>query len=221
MAWGSSEAKAARSCFVGLRPPSGDGLRVLMKFSSITPSTLPSRQTVSNPGPPRSKHEEPMIFEHEHVQSEPGESAPFHFESCWRVNASAADVWSVLSAVDTWSQWWPGMPLAVPVDDTLEQGSRARIHVDSPLGVTMRFEIQLDEIRPPKFVSFSASGDLRGSGVWTIEQTGPVTTISSLWCVTSARTMIRMMRPVSSRMHAHVMRAGHRGLVQRLNRMVS
>lgn len=158
--------------------------------------------------------------DHSHVRPRTGESAPFHFENHWRVNASAADVWSVLADIESWPQWWPGLPAAVPMDDAVAPGSRADIRVNSPIGLTLSFGIELQDTEPPNFVSFSAAGDLRGMGAWSIQETGPITTISSLWCVTTTRTSLRMLRPVAARAHSLVMRAGHHSLAKRLNRRV-
>lgn len=108
---------------------------------------------------------------HQHVRTHAGESAPFHFENRWRVNARLADVWSVLSEIESWPQWWPGLPVAVPADDEIVPGSRADIQVDSPIGVTLSFGIELQDTDPPNFVMFSAAGDLRGTGVWSLQQT--------------------------------------------------
>ena len=158
---------------------------------------------------------------HQHVRPQAGESAPFHFENRWRVNACTADVWSVLSDIASWPQWWPGLPVAVPVDDTIAPGSRADIRVNSPIGVTLSFGIELQATDPPTFVAFSAAGDLRGAGAWSLQQTGPITTITSVWCVTTRRRSIRMMRPVAAWMHSQVMSAGRRGLARRLNRLTA
>src|SRR5690625_6358378 len=51
IAFGSSVANAARSSLVGLRPPSGEGRRLLALLSSLTSFTLPSYQQppASNP----------------------------------------------------------------------------------------------------------------------------------------------------------------------------
>ncbi|WP_231446840.1 SRPBCC family protein [Brevibacterium zhoupengii] len=158
---------------------------------------------------------------HDHVRPQAGESAPFHFENRWRVNASVRDVWSVLCDIEAWPQWWPGLPVAVPIDDTIAPGSRADIQVNSPIGMTLSFSIELHDAEAPNFVTFSAAGDLRGSGAWSLQQTGPITTISSVWCVNTRRRSIRLLRPVASSMHSRVMRAGHRGLASRLNRLAS
>lgn len=157
---------------------------------------------------------------HRHVRPYAGESAPFHFENQWRVNASVPDVWSVLSDIESWPQWWPGLPVAVPVDERIAPGSRADIQVNSPIGVTLSFGIELQNTNPPNFVKFTAAGDLRGIGEWSLHQMGPITTISFVWCVTTRRMPIRLMRPMATWMHSRVMSAGHRGLVRRLNRFL-
>ena len=156
---------------------------------------------------------------HEHVHQHRGESAPFHFENCWRVNARAHDVWSVLAQVGDWPQWWPGLSEVIVADDIVEPGSRAQIHVRSPIGLTLRFEIEIRVSDPPNHVSFAADGDLRGSGAWSLDETGPITTITSLWCVTTCRRPIRIMRPIATCMHSLVMSAGHRGLMKRLSEL--
>lgn len=226
MASGSSVGNSARSSFVGLRPPRGEGRRELMKLSSITVSTVPSsqngfisaRRSTNTRGSMTNDHQHSL---HHHVRPQAGESAPFHFENRWRVNASVRDVWSVLSDIEAWPQWWPSLPVAVPIDDTIATGSRADIQVDSPIGVTLSFSIELQETEAPYFVIFSAAGDLRGTGAWSLQQTGPITTISSVWCVTTRRRSIRLLRPVATSMHSRVMRAGHCGLARHLNRLVS
>ncbi|WP_235344856.1 SRPBCC family protein [Brevibacterium sp. UCMA 11754] len=112
---------------------------------------------------------------HQHVRPHAGESAPFHFENTWRVDASPTEVWSVLSDVKSWPQWWPGLPVAVPVDDRNVPGRRAEIQVESPIGVTLSFGIELQDTDPPSFVSFSATGDLRGTvcGRWSRRARSP------------------------------------------------
>lgn len=127
----------------------------------------------------------------------------------------------MLSDVGSWPQWWTGLARAVPGDDTVAPGSRADIQVNSPIGVTLSFGIELEETEPPNFVSFSATGDLRGTGAWRLQETGPITTITSVWCVATRRRSIRLMRPVAAQMHSRVMRAGQQGLARRLNRLVA
>lgn len=153
---------------------------------------------------------------HEHVHPRTGESSCFHFETVWRVNASPDAVWAVLSQVADWPAWWPGLAAADPVGENVAPGSRAHIQVRSPIGLSLNFAIEAQTVEPPHRVSFAATGDLRGNGVWTLTAIGPITRIDSVWCVTTGRALIRVLRPLSGVMHAAVMRAGERGLAGKL-----
>lgn len=157
---------------------------------------------------------------------QPGKSAPFHFDDRWIVDAGIESVWAVLERVDQWPGWWPGLTAAEKVgaaqadvdaaDLPVTPGSRARLLVHAPIGWSLRFSIEVDEVDAPHLIRFRANGDLRGEGRWTLTASAGVTTIDSLWCVTTSRTIIRAMRPLSGVMHGAVMRAGERGLQSRL-----
>ncbi|MGO1907686.1 MAG: SRPBCC family protein [Brevibacterium linens] len=163
---------------------------------------------------------------HEHVTPQPGESAPFHFDDRWIVDAGIESVWAILERVDEWTGWWPGLTAAEKVgaaqadvdaaDLPVIPGSRARLLVHAPIGWSLRFSIEVDEVDAPHLIRFRANGDLRGEGRWALTAFDGVTTIDSLWCVTTSRTIIRAMRPLSGLMHGAVMRAGERGLRSRL-----
>ncbi|UVI37510.1 SRPBCC family protein [Brevibacterium spongiae] len=154
---------------------------------------------------------------HEHVSRRAGESAPFHFADRWIVEAEPETVWAVLEDVEEWSRWWPGLTEAHRFGESLVPGARARILVRTPIGVTLRFVITLQEVDSPRYIRFSASGDLRGEGIWTLTRERGATRIDAQWCVTTIRALITMMRPVSGIMHALVMAAGERGLRRRLS----
>lgn len=160
---------------------------------------------------------------HQHVVSAPGESAPFHFDSTWRVNAAPDDVWSLLAEVDSWSDWWPGMVGAITGTPNQQRkqsllGTRVHAQVTSHVGFSLDLGITLTQAEPGRFVQFSATGDLRGTGQWTFARTGPLTEVSILWCVTTRRPLLRMLRPLAGWTHSHVMTAGNRGLNALLNR---
>ncbi|WP_166971156.1 SRPBCC family protein [Brevibacterium atlanticum] len=153
---------------------------------------------------------------HDHVTPRAGESSPFHFDDRWSVDADIDTVWAVLERVDEWPQWWPGLAAVEPVGDKVRPGSRAQVVVRTPIGVPLRFTLEVEALTAPNLVVLRAHGDLRGEGVWTVSEHDGTTHVDSLWCVTSTRTMIRILRPVASLMHAIVMRAGERGLAARL-----
>ncbi|MEY9259815.1 uncharacterized protein YndB with AHSA1/START domain [Brevibacterium epidermidis] len=164
---------------------------------------------------------------HDHVTPLAGESAPFHFDERWIVDAGIESVWAVLERVDEWPGWWSGLtaaerietgPGGVDAEDlSVTTGSRARLLVRAPIGWSLRFTIEVEEVEAPQLIRFQSEGDLRGEGRWTLTASEGVTTIDAMWCVTTNRTLIRAMRPLSGLMHALVMRAGERGLRRRLS----
>lgn len=153
---------------------------------------------------------------HEHVIPRPGESQPFHFDDRWSLDAGVDAVWAVLERVDEWPQWWPGLAAAEPAGGHVALGSRARIVVRTPVGMPLRFMLEVEHLQAPNLVGLRAYGDLRGEGEWRLADHHGTTHVDSVWCVTSTRRMIRMLRPAASLMHAVVMRAGERGLSARL-----
>lgn len=162
---------------------------------------------------------------HDHVTPLAGESAPFHFDERWIVDAGIESVWAVLERVDQWPEWWPGLTAAERVgvghdeaaDISVTPGSRARLLVRAPIGWSLRFSIEVDEVDAPHLIRFQSDGDLRGEGLWTLTASEGVTAIDAMWCVATTRTIIRAMRPLSGLMHGAVMSAGERGLRRRLS----
>jgi uncharacterized protein YndB with AHSA1/START domain len=161
---------------------------------------------------------------HEHVSPRAGESAPFHFENRWSVDARPEAVWAVLEKVEDWPQWWPGLSQAHRLDEMcagsrdepVQSGDRAHICVRNPIGMALRFDIEAHQVDAPNLIDFCAHGDLRGQGRWTLTDRGHFTEIDSLWCVTTTRPGIRLLRPWAGIMHAIVMKSGQRGLRARL-----
>ncbi|HHX48070.1 MAG TPA: hypothetical protein GX718_11980, partial [Brevibacterium sp.] len=84
---------------------------------------------------------------HDHVTPLAGESALFHFDERWIVDAGIESVWAVLERVDQWPEWWPGLTAAErvgvghdeAVDISVTPGSRARLLVRAPIGWSLRF----------------------------------------------------------------------------------
>ncbi|GAA0037021.1 SRPBCC family protein [Brevibacterium metallidurans] len=154
---------------------------------------------------------------HVHTRPGAGESPPFHFETTWRVAEAVEPVWEVLSAIDEWPRWWPGIAQTHALDGSVEEGSRADIVVRSPVGLTLTLRLRIERIDPPRQVVLDCDGDLRGRGVWTLDSSGPLTVIDAVWCVTTKRLLPRLVRPLSAGLHSAVMRSGERGLRSRLS----
>lgn len=150
---------------------------------------------------------------HRHTRPHTGESRVFHFDTRWQVPAPRARVWAVISRIDTWPQWWPGIHKAQlnPAGDT------AAVTVSSPLGYQLRFYLHLLDADEPDSVRIRATGDLRGSGELNLTQQAGHTSLQFQWCVVSPRRLVRFLAPLAGPAHGWVMSTGQTGLTARLS----
>ncbi len=134
----------------------------------------------------------------------------------------------------TWPDWWPGMTAAAthPVvgpDGLAAPGAWARLRVRSPLGYALGFRLDLVETTAPSDGApgralLDVSEDLEGRAEVTVAAAstpdGPVTEVRLVWRVSPAPAWFRGAARVAplplTWAHAHVMRAGERGLTTHL-----
>jgi uncharacterized protein YndB with AHSA1/START domain len=80
-----------------------------------------------------------------------------------------ADVWASLVRVDRYRDWWPW--LAGFEAGGFEAGERWRCLVRPPLPYSVRFEVLLEEVEAPRFVTATVSGDIDGPAAIDLEPT--------------------------------------------------
>jgi hypothetical protein len=157
----------------------------------------------------------------------------FELTSVWRPAAPVAEVWSVLADPRfTWPDWWPGLsaaatrPLVGP-DGLAAPGTWARLQVRSPLGYALGFRLDLVETTAPSDgepgrARMDVLGDLEGRADVTVSRGAAPdrTEVRLVWQVSPVPLWFRAAARVAPRplawAHAHVMRAGERGLAARL-----
>jgi hypothetical protein len=162
----------------------------------------------------------------------------FTLRSVWRPAAPVAQVWSVLADPRfTWPDWWPGLTAAetgpvVGPDGLAAPGTWARLRVRSPLGYALRFRLELRQTTAPSSgmpgrALLDVAGDLEGSAEVAVSSptgdspTGDSSTeVQLLWQVSPVPAWFRAAARIGpgplAWAHAHVMRAGERGLAERL-----
>jgi carbon monoxide dehydrogenase subunit G len=149
--------------------------------------------------------------------------ARYRLLTTWQVHAPAGDVWDVLEDAAAWPDWWPGLRSVREVEpgepDGLGQVARLEWRARLPYSVV--FDVRATRKERPHVLEGHASGDLAGSGRFEItEAGGGLTTVTYAWDVQTTKTWMRrtalLLRPVFVWNHDVVMRAGGRGLAQRL-----
>lgn len=145
----------------------------------------------------------------------------YHFVTEWRFKAAADRVWAAIRDVESMPLWWPGVKKAQirGGDKALKVGTSINCRVAGLLG-GLNFTLVVAEIEPGKKLLLKSSGDLEGSGLWTLEMQGDQTLTRFCWEVTTTGRLMNLvgllLRPLLVWNHNRVMAAGYKKLKSRL-----
>jgi hypothetical protein len=99
-------------------------------------------------------------------------------------------------------------------------GKRLRLLFRTRLPYTLGFEVQVTRVQPPSRLEARATGELDGTGRWTLTSADGGTLIRYDWDVRTTRRWMNLLapaaRPVFRWNHDELMRAGGEGLARRL-----
>ncbi|APG94564.1 SRPBCC family protein [Sinorhizobium americanum] len=151
-------------------------------------------------------------------------STEFHLVTTWAVDASIEDVWRELTTPESWPDWWPSVKevtLLRPGDES-GIGAVRRMKWSTALPYDLAFDMETTRIDPLSLIEGKASGELDGTGRWTLRPDGAVCNVRYDWIVKVTKPwMVRLafiLKPVFRWNHAVVMERGRQGLVRRLAR---
>ncbi|MFE5409835.1 hypothetical protein [Microbacterium sp. NPDC056569] len=150
-------------------------------------------------------------------------TARYSFVSRWQLPVPSERAWTELERMlrpGAGRRWWSALTLPMP-PRRLVAGERMVLAVRSPLGYSLRVLLELRDIEPGRAIGATSEGDLRGSGRVTVDADGAAASVVTFhWDVETRRTWMNatawLLRPVFERAHAHVMRAGQRGMLAAL-----
>ena len=146
----------------------------------------------------------------------------FELLTTWRLEARRQAVWDTLADVHAWPDWWPGLEQVIELEagDARRVGSRYATTWRGPAGYRVRFEFLVEEVDEPLHMAGSATGDLRGTGVWRLAEEAGATVVTFDWRVDPARGWMRalspLMRPLVLRGHDRLMDDGGEALARLL-----
>lgn len=149
----------------------------------------------------------------------------FHLVSAWTVPATIAEVAGILMEPERFPDWWPDVYLGVQVIDRGDAagiGSRIAVHSKGWLPYHLHWEGRLVSSDAPRTWQIAATGDLTGTGIWTLSQHGSVARIRYDWRVVADRPLFRLLAPafgpVLAWNHRWAMARGEEGLKRELVR---
>jgi uncharacterized protein YndB with AHSA1/START domain len=147
---------------------------------------------------------------------------PYSFVTVWYVEAPIDAVWEAIYDVEAYPRWWKAV---LSVEEVERGGADGIGKVDrfvwkAPLGYRLRFSLRVDTVERPRRLGGAATGELEGTGYWTLREENGVTRVQYDWRVRTNRAFMNLLapiaRPVFRSSHNAVMSEGATGLANLL-----
>lgn len=149
--------------------------------------------------------------------------ARYSFVTRWGIEGPLERVWDAIFRSDEWPAWWRGVERVErirPAAGLNEVGSVRRFIWKSRLPYRLTFDMTVTRVEPLKRIVSAASGDLEGTGVWTLESGGPRIFVRYDWNVRTTPPWMNALAPLARPLfrwnHDAVMRWGAEGLARRV-----
>lgn len=146
----------------------------------------------------------------------------YHFVSTWQIQAPIERVWEEIYHAERWPSWWKYVAGAEELDPGAADGvgRRARLLFRTRLPYTLGFEVRVTRVRPPSELEAEATGELEGTGRWTLTSADGGTLVHYYWDIRTTRWWMNLLAPVArpafSWNHDQLMREGGQSLARRL-----
>ena len=148
--------------------------------------------------------------------------AEYHFVSIWQVQAPIERVWEEIYHAECWPSWWR---YVVGVEE-LEPGAadgvgkRLRLLFRTRLPYTLGFDVRVTRVQRPSELEAEATGELEGTGRWTLTPADGGTLVRYNWDIRTTRWWMNLLAPVARPMfswnHDQLMREGGQSLARHL-----
>ena len=125
--------------------------------------------------------------------------ADYHYVSTWQLKAPIEQVWAALNDLEHLPAWYSGVQEAreLAPGDAQGVGRRVRYVIKGRLPLRLAFEATTTRSVPPRDQELRAEGELAGTGRWSLEQQGEVTTVRYHWDVRTTRSWMNLLAPLA------------------------
>jgi len=151
----------------------------------------------------------------------------FVLTSRWRVDASADEVWRLLTDIEAWPRWWRHVRRARITErgDADHVGRIVELDWATALPYRLHLRVTTTRIERGCQIEGRTDGDLHGQGLWVIEAASPAATdVTYRWDMHLHNPWLRrlafVLRPLFEWSHFVVMREGARGMGRALGARV-
>jgi carbon monoxide dehydrogenase subunit G len=125
--------------------------------------------------------------------------ADYHYVSTWQLQAPIEQVWAALNDLEHLPVWYRGVQQAQELTpgDAQGVGRRVRYVIKGRLPLRLAFEATTTRSDPPRDQELQAEGELAGTGRWSLDQQGEVTTARYRWEVRTTRPWMNLLAPLA------------------------
>lgn len=149
----------------------------------------------------------------------------YAFETRWRVQGTAEEVFEILDRPEELARWWPAVWLEselVDAGDARGIGKRVRFLSKGWLPYLLRWTAEIREKEFPRSIVLNASGDFDGEGRWSFAQHGAAVDVVYLWTLEANKPLLRhlsfLFKPLFAANHHWAMARGLESLQLELAR---
>lgn len=146
----------------------------------------------------------------------------YRLASIWQLDTTIERVWDVLYDSAAWPQWWPYVERVeeLKAGDAIGVGSVRRFRWKSRLPYRLSFDLEVTRSERPFLLEGHTQGDLQGKGLWHLQSVNATALVRYDWSVTTNKPWMNLFAPIARPLftwnHHAVMRAGGRGIGDRL-----
>ena len=144
----------------------------------------------------------------------------YHFITHWKIRGPIGVVYGILKDGPRYADWWR----PAYVRSEAAGPNKVRSLVRAKLPYTLEFITEGVKEDPPHSFTLRSTGELAGTGVWSLCQEGTWTSVEFVWDVSTEKKWIRrltpLLRPFFSWNHNWVMKQGGTRLQEEVNRHV-
>lgn len=147
-------------------------------------------------------------------------SSSYHFISNWTLNATAEEVYDILSENQRLPEWWPAVYLDVKISENGSEngiGKKVKLYTKGFLPYALIWQYEVMEVTKPHHIKIRAYGDLVGEGIWSLKNSGSGQCIINYdWKIKVDKPLLKyfswLLKPLFSYNHEWAMRKGERSL---------
>jgi hypothetical protein len=143
----------------------------------------------------------------------------YHFLDKWRVAGRLQEVADIIEDALSLSVWWPSVYFEVKELEPGAEGGVGKLislRAGGWLPYTLRIQFRTTESHYPNGFSMEASGDLEGTGIWTITQDGAFVNVQYDWTIRANKPIIGklsfLLKPIFRSNHNWTMKRGEKSL---------